>query len=181
MEELERQCLEIERQLQEQRSAQSTAQIRWEGEALAWQALCADAKEAARALSDEASVSEEQRIALERETCLLRASLEDTEAEVARLHAVQSTLEARRLHTAQRAAEEIHELEQAAAGELPKVARPSRDLSEELVAAKQQVQTLRLECAAERELCREAVARLAATERRRQLTRLHGDFRLWHP
>lgn len=82
------------------------AQARWEEEAVAWQALCTDAWAAADTTRGRTAKIEAQREAAERAVGELGRALDATRNEVARLHSVQSGLEAQRLQDTENASAE---------------------------------------------------------------------------
>ncbi|CAJ1359043.1 unnamed protein product [Effrenium voratum] len=102
---------EIQDRLQELRCSRSTSKVQWQGEVAAWRAICMDAREAGERSTRRTAANEAQRSALDREIQQLRASLQDAEGEVARLHSMSSSLEAERLRATERAREEVRELE----------------------------------------------------------------------
>mmetsp|Transcript_66092 Transcript_66092/g.119011 ORF Transcript_66092/g.119011 Transcript_66092/m.119011 type:complete len:236 (+) Transcript_66092:129-836(+) len=167
VDELDRRCQDVEWLLQERKSVHSNARLRWEGEEAAWQTLCADAEEASAAACARRAASEARRAAAELQVRDLRASLQDTENEVARLHSVQSALEAKRLQTAEGAREAMAEFRSSGEEDAePPQAPGARDmLLQDLAAAKLRAEMVRLECIEARELCRQAVTRLSVRQR----------------
>ncbi|CAJ1396026.1 unnamed protein product [Effrenium voratum] len=148
-----RHLYEIQDRLQELRCSRSTSKVQWQGEVAAWRAICMDAREAGERSTRRTAANEAQRSALDREIQQLRASLQDAEGEVARLHSMSSSLEAERLRATERAREEVRELEDGEA-----------QLEAELAAARLRAEVLRLECSEERKMCRQVVARLTASQ-----------------
>eukprot|EP00435_Cladocopium_sp_Y103_P008624 s2045_g2.t1 len=152
-----RQLLELQRQLKEMRSNMNSSKMQMEGEVSAWQAICNDAREATQQHERQRAANEVRKVHLEEEVRQLRSSLQDAESEVARIHAMTSSLEAKRLHAADRAREEIKELLEWKAIQAPK----ELELRSELASARQRAEILRLECSEERQRCRQLVSRLA--------------------
>lgn len=152
VEELERQChfLEMRRgvareEMEERRAAQRKAASNWEDEVVAWSALCGDLKKAALESRVRATERLQRGLAV-RETATLQERLHAAREEVARLHAMQSSLEAQRLQDGECAEREAR-VQRAAAADAHAQARLGGEASEaaaaELAATREEEATLR--------------------------------------
>eukprot|EP00434_Breviolum_minutum_P012396 symbB.v1.2.010917.t1/scaffold697.1/size171729/8 len=138
----------------------SSSKMQMEGEVSAWQAICKDAEEATQRYENRLVANEAQKVQLQEEARQVKAKLQETESEVARIHALTSSLEAQRLQAVDRAREKIKDMMEQQVQDSP--APKEMELRSELALAQQRAETLRLECSEERQRCRQLVARVSA-------------------